>query len=155
LLEVALLLAAALVLDFAEVLRDFLELAGETLAVQAEGSEGTVGVDDVVVNGSLLGGWVGGAVEEGGFEHWDAVEAPSGVGELLGELGFGGSGGFVFVDELAAVELVGREVLGGEDGGAAGEAMGEGVLGRTLFAGGGAGAGGMERVGLIYGGATF
>ena len=94
LLEVALLLVAALVLDFAEVFRDFLELAGEPLAVQAEGGEGAVGVDDVKVDRSLLGGWIGGAVEEGGFEQGDAVEAPGGVGEFLGELGFGGGGGF-------------------------------------------------------------
>ena len=52
-----------------------------------------------------------------GFEEWDAVEAPGGVGELLDELGFGGSGGMVFVEELAAVELVGSGVLGREDGG--------------------------------------
>ena len=44
----------------------------------------------------------------------------------------------VFVEELAALELVGGGVLGGENGGVAGEAVGEGVLGRTLFAGCGA-----------------
>jgi hypothetical protein len=49
--------------------------------------------------------------EERGFELGDAVEAPSGVGEFLGELGFGGSGGLIFVEELAAVELVGGGVL--------------------------------------------
>ena len=49
----------------------------------------------------------------------------------------------VFVVKLAAVELVGGEVLGGEDGGGGGQAVGEGVLGRTLFAGGGTGTGGV------------
>jgi hypothetical protein len=48
----------------------------------------------------------------------------------------------VFVEELAAVELVGGGVLGREDGGAAGEAVGDGVLRRALFAGGGARSGG-------------
>jgi hypothetical protein len=48
----------------------------------------------------------------------------------------------VFVEELAAVALVGSEVLSGEDGGLAGEAVSGRVEGRTLFAGGGAGAGG-------------
>ena len=40
------------------------------------------------------------------------------------------------------VALVGGEVFGGEDGGAAGEAVAEGVERRALFTGGGAGAGG-------------
>ena len=48
-LEVALLLKAALGLDFAELVEGFLELAGEALRVQAEGGEGAVGVDDVEV----------------------------------------------------------------------------------------------------------
>jgi len=151
--EVALLLAAALGLDFADVVQGFLELAGESLVVQTEGGEGAVGVDDVEVDRGLLGGWVGGAVEEGGFEQGDAVEAPGGVGEFLGELGLGGGGGLIFVGELAAVELVGGGVLGSEDGGVAGKAVGEGILGRALFAGGGAWAGGEEGVCPIYGGA--
>src|SRR6202022_3490761 len=103
-LEVALLLVTALGLDFAELVQGFLELAGEALAVQAEGGEGAVGVDDVEVDCGLVGGRVGCAVEQGGFKEWDAVEAPGGVGELLGELGFGGSGRLVFVKELPAVE---------------------------------------------------
>ena len=57
-LEVALLLAAALGLDFAEVVHGFLELAGEPLVVQAEGGEGAVGVDDVeVIAACSVGGW--------------------------------------------------------------------------------------------------
>jgi hypothetical protein len=148
-LEVALLLAAALSLDFAELVQGFLELAGEPLGVQAEGGEGAVGVDDVKVDGSLLGGWVGGAVEEGGFEQGDAVKAPGGVGDLLGEVGLGGRGRLVFVEELTAVALVCRGVLGSEDGGVAGEAVGGGVKRSALFAGGGAGSGREERVGAV------
>jgi len=165
-------------LDFAELVQGFLELAGESLAVHAEGGEGAVGVDDVEVDGSLLGGWVGGAVEQGGFEHRDAVETPSGVDEFLGELSFGGGGRLVFVEELAAVALVGGGVLRGEDGRLAGgrhsfppllylcsrkrpigicrfgEAMGEGIQGRALFASGGAGSGEEVRVCPTYGGAV-
>ena len=48
----------------------------------------------------------------------------------------------------------GGGVLGSEDSRAAGEAVGEGIDGRALFAGGGAGAGGMLGVGLIDGGAV-
>jgi hypothetical protein len=110
LLEVALLLEAALTLDIAELVQGFLELAGEPLVVQAEDGEGAVGVDDVEL----------GAVEECGFQVRDAIEAPGGVDEFLGELGLGGGGGLVFVEELVRVALVGGGVLGGEDGGTAG-----------------------------------
>ena len=99
-LEVALLLEAALGLNFAELVEGFLELAGESLGVHAEGGEGAMGVHDVEVDGPLIGGWVGGAIEKGGFEQRDAVEAPGGVDEFLGELSFGGRGGLVFVEEL-------------------------------------------------------
>ena len=85
--------------------------------MHAESGEGAVGVDDVEFDASLIGGRVGGAVEEGGFERGDAVEAPGGVGEFLGELGFGGSGGLVFVEEAAAMGVVSCLVFGGEDGG--------------------------------------
>ena len=33
-------------------------------------------VEDVESDTGLLGGWIGGAVEQGGFKDWDAVEAP-------------------------------------------------------------------------------
>ena len=146
LFEVTLLLVVALGLDFAELVQRFLELAGEPVGVQAERGEGAMGVDDIEVDTSLRGWWIGGAIEERGFERGDAIETPGGVGEFLDELGFGGSGGSIFVEELAAVELVGGGVLGSEDRGAAGESGGEGVLGRALFAGGGAGSGGVERI---------
>jgi hypothetical protein len=81
-----------------------------------------------------------------GFQVRDGVETPGGVGEFLDELGFGGSGGSIFVEELTAVELIGGGVLGSEDRGTAGEAVGEGILGRALFAGGGTGSGGEQRV---------
>ena len=74
---------AAFRLDFAQMVERFLELAGEPFGVHAEGGEGAVGVDDVEVDCNLSGGRVGGAIEQGGFEQRDAVEAPGGVGEFL------------------------------------------------------------------------
>ena len=62
--EVAALALAAVGLDLAERVEGFLELAGEALAVDAEVGEEAVGVDDVEVDGGLLGGRVGGAGEE-------------------------------------------------------------------------------------------
>jgi len=141
-LEVSLLLETALGLDVAELVECLSELAGESLGVHAESREGAVGVDDVEADGRLLGGRVGGAVEEGGFEQRDAVEAPRGVGELLGELSFGGSGRLILVEEFAAVALVGGGILCSEEGGLTREAVGDGVLGGALFAGGGARSGG-------------
>ena len=84
--------------------------------VQAQGGERAVGVDDVEVDASLLGGQVGGAIEEGGFKGWNAIDSPSGVGEFLGELGFGGSSGSVFIEEAATMRVVRGAVFGGEDG---------------------------------------
>jgi hypothetical protein len=59
--EVAALALDAIGLEVAEHVQAFLELAGETLVVQAEGSDGAVGVDDVEVDGSLIGWWMSGA----------------------------------------------------------------------------------------------
>jgi hypothetical protein len=44
--------------------------------------------------------------EQPGFEEWDAVEAPGGVGDFVDELGFGGGGGFVLIEKLLDVALV-------------------------------------------------
>src|SRR5579862_901388 len=115
--EVAALALRAVGLDFAELIECLSELAGKPLGVHTESGQGAVGVDDVEADCGLIVGRVGGAIEERGFEQRDAVKAPSGVGEFLSELGFRGSGGLVFVEELAAVELVGGGIFGGEDGG--------------------------------------
>ena len=142
--EVALFALAAVGLDGAELVERFVELAGEAVALDTDGLEETMGVED---SEAVLAG------EEAGFEERDAVEAPGGVGEFADELGFGGRGGLVFIAELAAVVFVGGGVFGGEDGGAGGESMGEGVEGGAVFAGVGAGAGGVLRVGAVGGGA--
>ena len=71
--------ASALVLDVAELLDGFLELAGEALALDAEAVEEAMGVEDAEV----------GAREKVGFEERDAVEAPGGVDEFVDKLGFG------------------------------------------------------------------
>jgi hypothetical protein len=93
---------------------------GEAGAVQAEAGEEPVGIDDVESWGLGAGGWGLGTVEHIGFETRDAVETPGGVCEFLDELGLGGSGGFVFVQELAAMALEGGWVFRGQDGGAGG-----------------------------------
>jgi hypothetical protein len=58
---------------------------------------------------------VGGGVvgEQFGFEEWDAVEAPRGVGDFVDELSFCGGGGLIFIEKLLDVALVGVGVLGG------------------------------------------
>ena len=156
--EVALFALAAVGLEVAKLGEGLLELAREALRVEAQGGEGAMGVDDVKRHGWVgIGGGVGGRIlgagEELGFEERNAVEAPGGVGEFVDELGFGGGGGQVLGEELLDVAVEGGKVLGGEDGGAAGEAVLEGVEGGAVFAGGGPGAGGVQGVGAIYVGA--
>ena len=91
--------------------------------------------------------------EQLGLEERDAVETPSGVGDFVDELSFGGGGGDVLIEKLLDVALVGFEVFGGQDGGAGGEAMAEGVERGALLARFGARAGGVRRVGAVDGGA--
>ena len=142
--EMAALQAAALFLDVAELIESFLELAGEARAVQAEpGEERDLGLG------------VGGLGEQLGFEERDAVEAPGGVGHFVDQLSLGGIGGLAVIEKLLDVALVGFGVLGGQDGGAGGEAVAESVLRRALFAGFGARAGGVGGVGAVGGGARF
>ena len=63
-----------------------------------------------------------------GFEKRDAIEAPGGVGKFLDELDFGSGFRLVLVAQFLAVKLEGGWVFGGQDGGAASEAMGQRVL---------------------------
>ncbi len=90
--------------------------------------------------------------EQLGFEQRDAIEAPGGVGDFVDQLRLGGGGGLVLIEELLDVALVGFGVLGGQDGGAGGEAMAQRVERRTLLARFGAGAGGVRGVGAVDGG---
>ena len=69
----------------------------------------------------------------------------------MDELGFGWRCRLVFVQELAAMGFVGVSVLGGENGRGGGKAMAQGVERGALFAGLGAGAGGVLGVGAIDG----
>src|ERR1700722_8372465 len=151
--EFAALALDALSLHFAEFVQAFLELAGETLALNAEVGEEAMGVDDVKFDGGLLGGWIGSAGEQVGFEERDAIEAPGGVGELLDELGFGGSGGSVFVEEAAAMGVEGRLVFGRKDGGGGGQAMAQRIQRGTLLTGIGSWSGGAQGIGAVNGGA--
>ena len=113
------------------------------------------------------------------FEEWDAVEAPGGVGDFVGELRLGGRGGGVLIEKLLDVALVSVGVLNWQEGGAGsgrhsftpllylcspehpiricrpGEAVTEGVERRALLARFGARAGGVRGVGAVDGGATL
>jgi hypothetical protein len=89
------------------------------------------------------------STRSGGFEEWDSIQAPGGVGELLNELRFGGSGGLVFVEEAAAMGVEGGLVFGGEDGGSGRQAVAQGVERRTLLAGWGTGTGGVLGVAAV------
>ena len=90
--------------------------------------------------------------KEIGFEERDAVGAPGGVGDFVDELSFGGGGGFVLIEKLLDVALVGFGVLGGQDGGTGSETVAQCVERRTLLAGFGARTGGMLGVGAVDGG---
>jgi hypothetical protein len=76
--EIATLALAAVGLDLAKMIERLLELAGESLAVQSERGEKTVGVNDIECDGGFFVRWVGGAAEQIGFEQWDTVDAPGG-----------------------------------------------------------------------------
>ena len=93
--------------------------------------------------------------EQVGFEELDAFETPGGIGHFVDQFSFGGGGGFVLVEKLLDVKLVGFGVLGGQDGGSGTETVAQRVLRRTLLARFGAGAGGVLGVGAVGGGATF
>jgi len=151
--EVAALALGAVGLDVAERVEALLELAGEAMALDAEVGQEAMGVDDV--EGDFLIGrdWGGSACEHVGFEERDAVEAPGSVGEFLGELGLGGRSGLVFVEEAAAMVLVGGWVFGGQNRGSGGQAVAQGVERGALLAGFGARAGGVLGVGAVGAGA--
>ena len=91
--------------------------------------------------------------EQLGFEEWDAVETPGSVGDFVDQLSFGWRGRGVLIEKLLEVALVGFGILGGQDSGAGGEAMAEGVERGALLARFGAGACGVGGVGAVDGGA--
>jgi hypothetical protein len=138
--EMAALQAATVFLDIAEVLGSFLELAGKARAVHSEpGQEWDLGLG------------VGFQGEQLGFEEWDAVEAPGNVGHFVDQLSLDGIGGFAVSEKLLDVALVSSGILVGQDGGAGGEAMAQGVLRGALFARFSARAGGVRGVGAVNG----
>ena len=147
-------MVSALGLNVAEVFDNFAKLPGETIGIHAQVGDGAEGVDDVECDGGFRSGRSGGAGEQAGFEGRNAVEAPSGCGEFLHELLFGGALRLVLVEEFLGEAPIGGEVLGGQDDGAAGESVAQGVERRTLLAGWGAGSGGMPGVSAVDGGAV-
>jgi len=99
--------------------------------------------------------WVGVLGQQVGFEEWDAVEAPGGVGDFVAQLRLGGDGGLLLVEKLLDVALVGFGVLGGQDGRVGSETMAQRVERRTLLARFDARTGRVLGVGAVGGGATF
>ncbi len=136
--ELAAFQVVTLFLDFAELIERFLELAGEARAVQSERGQ----LRDQGLGVGVLG-------KQLGFEEWDAVEAPGGVGDFVDQLSLGGGGGGVLIEKLLDVALVGFGVLGGQDSGLGSETVAQRVEGRTLLAGFGARAGGVLGVGAV------
>ena len=132
--KLAALQAAALFLDLAELLDNFLELTGEARAVQAESGEGAKGVNDVKVDGGLLSGRVCGAGKQLGFEERDAVEAPCGVGDFVDELGLCWGGGLVLTDKIGEHALDGGFVFEGDENSGTRKTVREAVLAGNGFA---------------------
>ena len=93
-------------LDVTQCDKRFLELAGEAGGLAVEAGEEVVGFDD---RKAVCAG------DEAGFKKRDAAQAPGGVAEFFDELGFGGRGRLVFVEEGATVGFEGGGVFGGEN----------------------------------------
>jgi len=124
------LAAAALVLDFTELVESAFELAGEALAVDTDLGEGAgvLAERQGHCEGSFGlrmirpdAGFHFGAAEreEIGLDRGSAVDSPGGIDERLDELGFGGTFGLVFVEEGFRVTLIGGVILGRQDDGLA------------------------------------
>ncbi|HEV3312244.1 MAG TPA: hypothetical protein VG815_17165, partial [Chloroflexota bacterium] len=142
--ELALFGFAAVSLDLAELSESPLELAGETLAVDADLGEGAgvlteghchgeggfglrmAGVDAVFHFGDA-------EREEVGLDGGGAVHAPGGIDERLDELGLDSAFRLAFIEQGLGVALVGGVVLGGQDDGLARETVAQRVERGALF----------------------
>jgi hypothetical protein len=153
LVELALFGSAAVGLDLAELSEGALELAGKTLAVNADVGEGAHlftkchshgegGLGLRMVGAEAVFHFDDAQREEVGLDSGGAVHAPGGVDEGLDKLGFGGVFGAVFSQKGLGVALIRGVVLGGQDDGLAGQAVAQRVERGALFTGFGAGAGG-------------
>jgi len=151
---------APLGLNFAELFERPFELAREAMLMAAEVGEspdliadgsghGESGLDFRVGGVDVFGLFVDAESEKIGFESGDAVDAPGCIGEGLDELLFERTFRLKVVKEAAGVALVGGVILRRQDDDVAGETMAESVEAGTLFAGRGAGAGGVPGVGAI------
>jgi hypothetical protein len=149
--EIATLAVGAVGLDVAKGLQGLLELAGETMALDAEVGDEAMGVNDIEGDFLIERDGGGGAREHLGFEQRDAVETPGGVDEFPDELRFGGGGGLIFVEELAAMVFKGGWIFGRKDGGCGGQPVAQRVQRGTLLAGFGARTGGMLGIGAVAG----
>ncbi len=121
------------------------ELITETAFLQGEIAQILlIGAEDVGFEhgGAELGVWFMGAVGgefvaaervETGFESGDAEETPFGIGDSLREVLFDIVGGCEFSIDEGDEGLIGGDVVGGQDDGAAGETGFEGVVGGDEF----------------------
>ena len=131
------------------------DLAQMILGAVGDG-EGGIGFGEICFGGAVMVLLVDQADgEEIVFDGAEAVEAPSGVGQRLNEVGLGGALGVVLIVEGAGVLEVRDAVFGGQYDDLPGEAMAEGVEGRFLFPGFGFGSGGLGGVLAIGGVAAF
>ncbi len=89
--------------------------------------------------------------EESGFQSGNAEETPFGVGHSLHEVTFIGGGWGELLDDQGDEGLLGGDVVGGEENGAAREPGFDGVVGRGEFARCGFGAAGFFGVGTVGG----
>ena len=154
------LLLEPLGLDVAELVEGLVELAGESIAMSADGveqallaaegfgdGESGVEVGDIGVDGAGRRF----EVEDGGFESGDAFQAPGGVGELVDEDSFGGALGFVVFEESLDVAVVGGAVFRGQEGVDGGKSVAERVQRGVGFAFGCPGAGGILGIEAVDG----
>ncbi len=131
-------------LELAEVDFGFFELSGEALGVEAQIGEGFGHAfegradGEAAWNGFVSAGY--GVSLDVVFENGYTVHAPGAVGQRLDEIGFDCADGLEIVGEGFYVLLVGGEILVGHHYDLAGQAVAEGVLGRSLFAFAGFGA---------------
>jgi len=153
LVELTLFGCAALGLNLAELSKGPFELAGETLAVDADLGEGAgvlterqghreCGFGLRMVGADLIFHFGDAEREEISLDSGGTVHAPGGVDERLDELRFGGVFRVVLIQEGLGVALISGVVLGGQDDGLACQSVAEGVHFRALLTGFGSGAGG-------------
>ena len=159
-------LAGASGLHFEQRFQDAVVFVMESRLISIEERERAIGAGESFEGHSeaMVGGEIGVVVEalllmlhalfeEAGFDGSVAGDAPMGGGELMDEIGLGLGLGEEMVEIFAELGFVFAGGFAGEDDGAGGESVGEGVESGGFFACGGGGAVGFCAVGA--GGGEF